>query len=241
VDRRHQQGAHRRREARKLGIPVIAILDTNCDPDEVDYPIPGNDDAIRAVTLLTRVIADAVADGLMARAERAGDETRRRPPWRRAAGRVGEGAARRVRAVAPAAAEAAPARTVASAPADVEAARGRPRRPCGRRGARSRRGGRGRGRDAEEAVAEPSWPAPEAAGAEAAAELSRRRPPAEPTPPNGVVTPAARQDETPRLTPRLRRRGATRGPPHPERRHRSPWRTSPPLTSRSSATSPAPG
>jgi small subunit ribosomal protein S2 len=55
-------------EARKLGIPVIAVLDTNCDPDEVDFPIPGNDDAIRSVALLTRVIADAVADGLMARA-----------------------------------------------------------------------------------------------------------------------------------------------------------------------------
>ncbi len=51
-------------EARKLGLPVIAILDTNCDPDEVDYKIPGNDDAIRSVTLLTRVIADAVAEGL---------------------------------------------------------------------------------------------------------------------------------------------------------------------------------
>ena len=55
-------------EARKLHIPVVAILDTNCDPDEVDFPIPGNDDAIRAVGLLTRVIADAVAEGLMARA-----------------------------------------------------------------------------------------------------------------------------------------------------------------------------
>jgi small subunit ribosomal protein S2 len=61
-------------EARKLGIPIIAILDTNCDPDEVDYKIPGNDDAIRSVTLLTRVVADAVADGLMARAgARSGD------------------------------------------------------------------------------------------------------------------------------------------------------------------------
>ncbi len=60
-------------EARKLGIPVIAILDSNCDPDVVDYPIPGNDDAIRAVGLLTRVIADAVADGLVARA--GGDST----------------------------------------------------------------------------------------------------------------------------------------------------------------------
>jgi small subunit ribosomal protein S2 len=55
-------------EARKLGIPVVAILDTNCDPDEVNYPIPGNDDAIRSVALLTRVVADAVADGLMSRA-----------------------------------------------------------------------------------------------------------------------------------------------------------------------------
>ncbi|GAB3984186.1 30S ribosomal protein S2 [Actinoallomurus acanthiterrae] len=63
-------------EARKLGIPVVAILDTNCDPDEVDYPIPGNDDAIRSVSLLTRVVADAVAGGLMARAGAApsGDE-----------------------------------------------------------------------------------------------------------------------------------------------------------------------
>ena len=54
-------------EARKLKIPVVAILDTNCDPDEVDFPIPGNDDAIRAVGLLTRVVADAVAEGLIAR------------------------------------------------------------------------------------------------------------------------------------------------------------------------------
>ncbi|WP_163510303.1 30S ribosomal protein S2 [Fodinicola acaciae] len=57
-------------EARKLGIPVVAILDTNCDPDEVDYKIPGNDDAIRSAALLTRVIADAVAEGLIARAGR---------------------------------------------------------------------------------------------------------------------------------------------------------------------------
>jgi small subunit ribosomal protein S2 len=62
-------------EARKLGIPVIAILDSNCDPDVVDFPIPGNDDAIRAVGLLTRVIADAVAEGLMARASGASSET----------------------------------------------------------------------------------------------------------------------------------------------------------------------
>jgi len=54
-------------EAKKLGIPIVAILDTNCDPDEVDYPIPGNDDAIRSVALLTRVVADAVAEGLVSR------------------------------------------------------------------------------------------------------------------------------------------------------------------------------
>ena len=58
-------------EARKLGIPVIAVLDTNCDPDEVDYPIPGNDDAIRSAALLTRVIADAVAEGVKTRTGRA--------------------------------------------------------------------------------------------------------------------------------------------------------------------------
>jgi small subunit ribosomal protein S2 len=61
-------------EARKLNIPVVAILDTNCDPDEVNFPIPGNDDAIRSVALLTRVVADAVAEGLIARAGAAGGD-----------------------------------------------------------------------------------------------------------------------------------------------------------------------
>jgi small subunit ribosomal protein S2 len=61
-------------EARKLRIPIIGILDSNCDPDVVDFPIPGNDDAIRAVGLLTRVVADAVAEGLIARSgAKAGD------------------------------------------------------------------------------------------------------------------------------------------------------------------------
>src|SRR5690606_27044549 len=54
-------------EARKLGIPVIGILDTNADPDELEYLIPGNDDAIRSVALLTRIIADGIAEGLIAR------------------------------------------------------------------------------------------------------------------------------------------------------------------------------
>ncbi|MHB8450399.1 MAG: 30S ribosomal protein S2 [Mycobacteriales bacterium] len=63
-------------EARKLGIPVVAILDTNCDPDLVDYRIPGNDDAIRSVAVLTRVVADAVAEGLQARAAMAANAGR---------------------------------------------------------------------------------------------------------------------------------------------------------------------
>ena len=50
-------------EARKLGIPVIGIVDTNCDPDEIDYVIPGNDDAIRAIKLISSRIADAVLEG----------------------------------------------------------------------------------------------------------------------------------------------------------------------------------
>jgi small subunit ribosomal protein S2 len=51
------------REARKLGIPVVAVVDTNCDPDQVDYPIPGNDDALRAIRLFSSKIADAVVEG----------------------------------------------------------------------------------------------------------------------------------------------------------------------------------
>lgn len=58
-------------EANKLNIPVVAILDTNCDPDEIEFGIPGNDDAIRSVALLTRIIADACADGLIARSQKA--------------------------------------------------------------------------------------------------------------------------------------------------------------------------
>jgi len=52
------------REANRLGIPIIAVVDTNCDPEEVDYPIPGNDDAIRAIRLFTSRIADSILEGL---------------------------------------------------------------------------------------------------------------------------------------------------------------------------------
>ncbi len=58
-------------EAHKLGIPVIAIVDTNTDPEAVEYPIPANDDAIRGIELLTSLMADAVADGLLERSGKA--------------------------------------------------------------------------------------------------------------------------------------------------------------------------
>jgi small subunit ribosomal protein S2 len=72
-------------EAKKLGIPVIGILDTNCDPDEMTYPIPGNDDAIRSVGLLTRIIADAVAEGLIQRHQKpeTGEEAEPLAEWER--------------------------------------------------------------------------------------------------------------------------------------------------------------
>jgi small subunit ribosomal protein S2 len=70
-------------EAKKLGIPVIGILDTNCDPDDVTYGIPGNDDAIRSIQLLTRIIADAVAEGLIARHSKPEAEAEPLAEWER--------------------------------------------------------------------------------------------------------------------------------------------------------------
>ncbi len=61
-------------EARKLGIPIVGLVDTNCDPDEVDYVIPGNDDAIRAANLMCRIIADAVLEGLALRERKLAEE-----------------------------------------------------------------------------------------------------------------------------------------------------------------------
>ena len=61
VDSRKEKNAIA--EARKLGIPIVAIVDTNCDPDEVDYVIPGNDDAIRAIKLISQTMANAVLEG----------------------------------------------------------------------------------------------------------------------------------------------------------------------------------
>jgi small subunit ribosomal protein S2 len=106
-------------EAKKLGIPVIGILDTNCDPDEVTIGIPGNDDAIRSVALLTRVIADAVAEGLIAKHSKPEAEEEPLAEWERELLEAGQAEA----AAAPveAAAET-PAETPAEAPAAEAAA-----------------------------------------------------------------------------------------------------------------------
>ena len=107
-------------EAAKLGIPVVAILDTNADPDEIQFPIPGNDDAIRSVGLLTRVIADAVAEGLVIRHDKpaaAGNVSAVEPlaDWERELlGEVADVAAEAPVAEAPAV----DAEAVAEAPAD---------------------------------------------------------------------------------------------------------------------------
>ena len=97
-------------EARKLGIPVIGILDSNCDPDEMSFPIPGNDDAIRSVGLLTRIIADAVAEGLIARHQKPaeGDNAEPMAEWERELLEQGAAAEAAVEAAPEAAADAAP-------------------------------------------------------------------------------------------------------------------------------------
>ena len=193
-------------EARKLRIPVVAILDTNCDPDEVDYKIPGNDDAIRSVTLLTRVIADAVAEGLIVPFRR---RDRRREAERGAgASRWPSGSAScsRARRRPPRPPRPPPAEAAAEAAA-AEAARRRGRGP-------SRRG------------AAPRLPPPRPPAAEAAEAAPEPRRPADADADDGGG---------PSAPPPSTRR------PHPTSRrdHRS-WRTTPPLTSRSSVSSPAP-
>lgn len=72
IDVNHEETAVR--EANKLGIPIIALVDTNCDPDPIDHLIPSNDDAIRAIKLLTGKMADAALEGLALRKETMGEE-----------------------------------------------------------------------------------------------------------------------------------------------------------------------
>ena len=194
-------------EAKKLDIPVVAILDTNCDPDVVDFPIPGNDDAIRAVALLTRVIADAVAEGLMARAGRgrAADRRRGRRRRRRAARRRGRPSC----SPAPTPVEAARRAPPRRSPVAEAAASPRPLPRPSPRPPRPRLPPR-RAEAAAETVAE-APPRP-------AAGLSRRAPPTG----RGLarVRPgrAGRSRETRRTTTRQRERAT------------QPWPTSPLLT-----------
>ncbi|MHA2789243.1 30S ribosomal protein S2 [Corynebacterium sp. S7] len=104
-------------EAHKLRIPVVAILDTNCDPDEVDFPIPGNDDAIRSTKILTHVIGEAIIAGKQSR------EERQLAASREAAGDTDEKAAQDAEAAAAASADQAaeaPAQAEAEAPAQAE-------------------------------------------------------------------------------------------------------------------------
>ena len=172
-------------EARKLGLPVIAILDTNCDPDEVDYKIPGNDDAIRSVTLLTRVIADAVAEGLIARSSGksgeqaegvvAGDEPL--AEWEREL--LGGDAAQAAEAAAPEAGETAAADATEAAPPRPLPSRLPP--------------------EATEAPAAEAA-APEAAVAAEEPPLPRRRPPRRPLLPR-PPRPTPRPTPTPRPEP----------------------------------------
>ena len=120
-------------EANKIGIPIIAVVDTNCDPDLVQYPIPGNDDAIRSGTLMCRVMAEAVRRAALLRpSARYGLRNAAATARRHGAGRGRPG----TRKAAPAAARASPRRT--GAPTDVatsdEADAGRPM--CEHRGGR---------------------------------------------------------------------------------------------------------
>src|ERR1019366_5653916 len=103
-------------EARKLGLPVVAVVDTNCDPDIIDYVIPGNDDAIRSGSLMCRVLADAVVEGRFIAEHR----RKNAPP---AAEEVNTGPSPRARRVPPppAPAEAAPAETAPAEAAQTEA------------------------------------------------------------------------------------------------------------------------
>ena len=106
------------KEANKLGIPVVGVIDSNADPEGISHPIPGNDDAIRSVALLTRVMADAVAEGLMARSGATSTEGATEEPlaeWEREllAGQVAADEAAAAEAVTAAPADTAPADTAA--------------------------------------------------------------------------------------------------------------------------------
>ena len=261
-------------EARKLRIPIIGILDSNCDPDLVDFPIPGNDDAIRAVGLLTRVVADAVAEGLIVPLGCQDRRHRRRPP----PSRWPSGSA----SSSPVTPRRRPSRPPVATPRPTTP---RPPRPPVPRPRRPPPTPLPRPRPTSSRRRQPTEAKTEAKAdekAETEAKTEAKRPTRRPTPPTAPTPPPRSRTARP---PRASRSRATRAPrsstrppapgttaptprcgsapPRPPRppvsstprrrtdllpAHHPPfyfeeegtWRTSPPLTSRSSASSPAP-
>ena len=208
-------------EARKLKLPIIGILDTNCDPDEVDFPIPGNDDAIRSVGLLTRVVADAVADGLMSRggqgAAAAGEELGAEEPlaaWERELLESQNGTAKATEAkAAEAPAAEAPAAEAPAAEAPAAEAVPRPTRPRRPRPPRS--------------PTEPTRPTPTRRKADEAEAEGRRGPEGR----RGLTaTDAARSAGRHPAAPQVRNRACPAHPAASTRRENEEWRTTPPLT-----------
>ena len=168
-------------EANKLGIPIIAVVDTNCDPDIIQYVIPGNDDAIRSGSLMCRVIADAVEEGRFIASRRGSAAA---APRRRAhRGRRGPRGRRAGRGPPPGAPRPAGARRPPR-PVRADPAAAARRRGAGRRGPRGRRGRRSPRRRAE----------PRRRGAEPAEpEAGRpRRPAPRPPPPSPPPSPRPR-------------------------------------------------
>ncbi len=156
-------------EAKKLGIPVVGILDTNCDPDELAYPIPGNDDAIRSVGLLTRIIADAVAEGLIARHQKPeqGEDASPLAEWERELLEAGQ-------AEAPAAPAEAAAEVAAEPKAEKKAAAPKAEKPAAEKAEKAEKPA------AEKKAAAPKAAAPKAAAAKAPkAEKAEEAPAAE--------------------------------------------------------------
>jgi len=118
-------------EARKLGIPVVAVVDTNCDPDEVNFVIPGNDDAIRSGTLMCRIISDAVDEGRFIASRRAGSDGAgpNRTPEQEAAVAEAQAEARRLASAAQAERDARVAENLQSAPETARLAEDPPADP----------------------------------------------------------------------------------------------------------------
>jgi small subunit ribosomal protein S2 len=173
-------------EAKKLGIPIIAILDTNCDPDDVTIGIPGNDDAIRSIELLTRVIADAAADGMIARHAKPEAAAEPLAEWERELLEQSTEAAVAESAVAEVAAEA-PVATEAPVAAEKAAAKPAAKAPAK---AAAKPAAKAPAKPAAKAPAKPAAKAPAKAAAKPAAKAPAKA--AEKAPAKAAAKPAAK-------------------------------------------------